>query len=172
MGRQRLTTAATIVALSLCVLPAGADASSTLLSGYGGPGQGNQAIIGSTLIGGAGKGAGGGGSGSSGSVSAGSASLEAPAPTSTKASGRSHAKRAHHAGKRTSAATSTPAHVSGGASSSGTPAASTAHDSGGSTLGLTGADLLYIVLAFGAVALTAVLTGRLTRRPDGHGEAQ
>jgi hypothetical protein len=166
MGRQRLTTTATIVALSLCVLPTGADASSTLLSGYGGPGEGNQAIIGSTLIGG-GKGSSGGGSGGAGQVSAGSSSIEAPAPTVSGA-GNSQAKRTPHARKGSGSSAS---HASEGGASTYTPAAAT-HASGGSTLGLTGADLLYIVLAVGGLALTAVLTGRLTRRPGGPSEAQ
>src|ERR1700753_670599 len=90
MGRQRLTPAAALVALSLCILPAGAHASSTLLSGYGGPGEGNQAIIGSALIGG-GKGGSGGGKGDSSQVSAGSGSIEAPAPVASGSRG-SHAK--------------------------------------------------------------------------------
>ena len=65
-----------------CVLaPAAAMAGGPLLSGYGGPGGGAQAIIGATLLNGPGSGSGGGGSGGSssgggsGSSSAGSASL-------------------------------------------------------------------------------------------------
>ena len=62
MARHALTTIAALMALAFCcALAPAADASSTLLSGYGGPGQGNQAILGSTLIGG-----GGGSSSSSG----------------------------------------------------------------------------------------------------------
>lgn len=165
MGRQRLTTTATMVALSLCVLPAGADASSTLLSGYGGPGEGNQAIIGSTLVGG-GKGGSGGGSGGAGQVSAGS--IEAQAPPASGA-GSSHAKVASHARK---GAGPSAGHASEGGVATYTPTAVTTHEGGGSTLGLTGDDLLYIVLALGVLALTAALTGRLTRRPGGTSEAQ
>ena len=168
MGRQRLTTAATIVALSFCVLPVGADASSTLLSGYGGPGEGNQAIIGSTLIGGNGKGGTGGGTSGAGQVSASSGSIEASAPTAS-GSGGTHAKGASH--RRKGSGTSA-GHASGGGVPAYTPAAATTHDGGGSTLGLTGGDLLYIVLALGVLAITAVLTGRLTRRPGGPSEAQ
>src|SRR6185437_13398965 len=63
MAKHRLTTTFALLALGLlgAFAPA-ASASSTLLSGYGGPGQGNQAILGSTLIGGGG-GASGGGTG-------------------------------------------------------------------------------------------------------------
>jgi hypothetical protein len=168
MGRQCLTTTAAIVALSLCVLPAGADASSTLLSGYGGPGEGNQAIIGSTLIGGGGKGGSGGGTGSASQVSAGSGSLEAPAPTAS-GSGGSHAKGAAHIRKGSGAP---GGHASGDGVSAYTPAAATTRDGGGSTLGLTGGDLLYIVLALGVLAVIAVFTGRLTRHPGSPSEAQ
>src|SRR5579863_3764035 len=44
-------TFALVAALGVCV-PATAGASAPLLSGYGGPGTGSQAILGSTLLGG------------------------------------------------------------------------------------------------------------------------
>ncbi|HEX4436036.1 MAG TPA: hypothetical protein VH061_04500 [Solirubrobacteraceae bacterium] len=154
--------------MSLCVLPAGADASSTLLSGYGGPGEGNQAIIGSTLIGGGGKGGSGSGTGGSSQVLAGSNSIEASAP-SASGSGSPHAK----GGSRTRKGSgSSGGHASGAGLPAYTPSAATTHDDGGSTLGLTGGDLLYVVLALGVLALTAVLTMRLTRGPGGPSEAQ
>ena len=75
MGRQRITTMAALAGLCLlCVFAAPAGASSTLLSGYGGPGEGNQALLGSTLIGGGGNG-GGSGSGASSSSSVSSIAL-------------------------------------------------------------------------------------------------
>jgi hypothetical protein len=168
MGRQCLTTVAAIAALSVCILPTVADASSTLLSGYGGPGEGNQAIIGSTLIGGS-KGGGSGGSGGTSHLSAGSGSIEAPARTPGSGSGGSRAKGSSHARKPSSAS---KGHASGSGASAYTPAVSTAQAGGGSTLGLTGGDALYIVLALGLLALTALLTGRLTRRTGGPSEAQ
>jgi hypothetical protein len=164
MGRKRLTITAAMVVLSLCVLPAGADASSTLLSGYGGPGEGNQAIIGSTLIGGGGKGGNGGGT----QVSGGASSIEAPVPTAS-GSGGSHAKGASRARKGSGVPSG---HASGGRASTYTPVAATARDGGGSTLGLTGGDLLYIVLALCVLALTAVLTRHLNRGPGSRSEAQ
>jgi hypothetical protein len=165
MGRQRLTITAAMVVLSLCVLPAGADASSTLLSGYGGPGEGNQAIIGSTLIGGGGKGGSSGGTGSASQVSAGSASIEAPAPTASGSPARGTAHARTGSGVPSG-------HASGGRASTYTPVAATARDGGGSTLGLTGGDLLYIVLALCVLALTAVLTRYLNRGPGSPSEAQ
>ena len=174
MGRHRIITTTVLTVALLCV-PASALASSTLLSGYGGPGQGNQAIIGSTLVGGSGGGKGGGGSGGgSGSEPSGSsASLALPAqssaPTPKKAapSGRTRAP-AHHR----------PTKVSGSkhASKTGAPAykrtAATVQAGGGKTLGLTGADFFYIVLAACVLALTAVITGRVARRAGGTGGAQ
>jgi hypothetical protein len=165
MGRKRLTITAAMVVLSLCVLPAGADASSTLLSGYGGPGEGNQAIIGSTLIGGGGKGGSGGGT----QASAGSGSIEAPASAASGSGGSQAKGGAAHARK----GSGVPAgHASGGRASTYTPVAATARDGGGSTLGLTGGDLLYIVLALCALALTAVLTRYLNRGTGSPSEAQ
>jgi hypothetical protein len=65
-------------------MPAAAVASS-LLSGYGGPGQGNQAILGAALVNGP---RGGGGSGSSsGSTTSGTSGAAAPTGSSTSGSG-------------------------------------------------------------------------------------
>ena len=61
-SRRMITPTIALVALS-AAMPVAASASS-LLSGYGGPGQGNQAILGSALLGG---GSSGGSSGSTGS---------------------------------------------------------------------------------------------------------
>ncbi len=91
------------------VASSAAFAGSPLLSGYGGPGAGEQAVIGSTLIGAPGGGAGSGGSsGSSGS--AGSGSAGSGSPGSASAGGGSAS---------TSAATSA---VTGGSSAGGSSA--------------------------------------------------
>ncbi len=173
MGRHRIITT-TVTSVALLCLPASALASSTLLSGYGGPGQGNQAIIGSTLVGGGSSGGGGsgGGSGSSGSSAASSSialptQATAPAPKKAAPSGRRSAPKRRH-----------PTEVSGSkhASKTGSPTyqrtAATVQASGGKTLGLTGADVLYMVLAACVLALTAVITGRVARRAGGTGGAQ
>src|ERR1019366_9479043 len=64
MTRHRATTTATLVLALTLTAPAVAGANS-LLSGYGGPGEGNQAILGSALLGGPGSGGGGSSSGGS-----------------------------------------------------------------------------------------------------------
>jgi hypothetical protein len=136
-------------------LPATAHAG-PLLSGYGGPGQGNQAILGSALLGGS---AGGSGtSGGGGSRSRGGSSSAAHSRTATHgAAGTLGSKRADAlAGER-------------GASSY--PAVEPTASRSGPALGLSGADLAYILLAAAALALTGALMRRIarTRTAKGHG---
>jgi hypothetical protein len=166
MGRHRTITTAALAALALSVPISAAHASSTLLSGYGGPGQGNQALIGSSLIGGGGK-TGGGGAGSSEASS--SSSSASPTGSSLALSQpRRVTKRtpARHASKHAVSGTSTrPAPTS--------PAVRlAAQRSAGGTLGLSGADAAYIAIAFAVLALTAVLTSRFARRAGRAGRAQ
>jgi hypothetical protein len=174
-----------VLLIAALALPGSAPANS-LLSGYGGPGQGNQAILGSALLNGP-KG-GGGGSGESGG--SGSSTI-----ASSTASG---AGTASGTGTGSSSPGSTPAGASAGGSSSsshggaghasgnGRHSASTAparpvsfypaveripagaHDG---TLGLSGADFLYVVLAVGVLLSLGVLTRRMGRatRQEGHG---
>jgi hypothetical protein len=167
MGRKRITTAAAVAVLLTCIPAGAASGASTLLSGYGGPGAGNQAILGSTLVGGSGKGAGGAG----GSQSVSSASPASIALPQSAATGTSH-RRAQPAAPR-----GTKPSGAGNASKSRSPAytpttASSDRAGGGKGLGLTGGDVVYIVLAFGALALTAAITRRFARRPGGAGRTQ
>jgi hypothetical protein len=181
MRGRRSTRAA--IALTLLVLfvsavgPTAADANS-LLSGYGGPGQGNQAILGAALVGGrSGGGSTGGGSTSGGS---GGESFSGLAGADGEASGsHSSEARANTGGSARAGAASggrlsaTEANSGGAVSTSGSSAyphrsgrsASQAESSSSSALGLSGADVLYILLALGVLILTAVLTRRLARQP-------
>lgn len=162
MRRHRVITTAALLALAL---PATADAGS-LLSGYGGPGQGNQAILGATVVGGASGGSGGGGTGGGGSSPTGEASppaLSIPTPKSSTSPS---------AGAKTHRAASGKAHsghasVSPGAAYKATSTLSAQETAsvGTPALGISGADLVYILLAFAALVLTAAATGRLVRRP-------
>ena len=160
----------------LFVGTAAAHASSTLLSGYGGPGQGNQAIIGASLIGG-GKSSGGGGSGggegggggagASASASSLPAAIALPQPAPARKS-PSTGRGGSHGGPRTGSS-----HRTEQPQGEYAPTALSAQRSiGGATLGLSGGDLAYIILAFGALALTALLTARLARRGGEAGRAQ
>jgi hypothetical protein len=69
----RIATALAFAGLLTAVAPLAASANSPILSGYGAPGAGEQAIIGSTLLNGPPGGAGSGGAGSGGASSSGSA---------------------------------------------------------------------------------------------------
>jgi hypothetical protein len=152
----------------------GSALASPLLSGYGGPGQGNQALLGSALINGP-KGGGGGSSGSTtsttGIAETGEASSEAqatPGGTGSGKGGGTGSSSARHAGARHGAAKtaqgkpSTPA-----AEASFYPAAERLPaDSQGGSLGLSGTDVLFIVLA----AALLVSLGLITRRAGGAGE--
>ncbi|MGA9315033.1 MAG: hypothetical protein WBV77_10435 [Solirubrobacteraceae bacterium] len=85
MTRKIWISPALVLATTMLALaPTTAFAGSPLLSGYGGPGAGEQAILGSTLIGGS---RGGGASGSGGSGGSGRASLSGSAGASTSGSG-------------------------------------------------------------------------------------
>jgi hypothetical protein len=170
MGSKRIITSAAVAVL-LAGIPVGAaSASSTLLSGYGGPGAGNQAILGSTLVGGSGKGAGGGGS-----PSATSASIALPQSAPAGSSPRRSQANVPRTAKPTGAANASNAasRASKAPSPAYTPTSASAdRGGGGRSLGLSGEDVLYIVLAFGALALTAAITGRFARRARGAGGTQ
>lgn len=166
MRRHRVIRATVLSAAILCLQAASASASSTLLSGYGGPGQGNQAIIGATLIGGGGGSGGSAGSESpaSGGAASAPASIALARPPAKKAAKRS-------AGRRAGARRDKPGAPvgSGGPARSAVPAAAR---SAGGALGLTGADALYIILACCVLLGTAFLTVRLNGRAGRAGGAR
>ncbi len=147
--------------------PSGVAVASSLLSGYGGPGQGNQALLGSALLNGP-----GGGGGASGVSASSSSAVPAEAVPASGSLGRTGAGR--QPGR---VQTRTGAGGGSAASSSRRPTAAKsiaevynaaergapAQSSG--TLGLSGSDLLLIVLVLGALALMAALIRRLARVP-------
>ncbi len=161
-SHRRIFLTGAIAASLLMGMPTLAAASS-LLSGYGGPGQGSQAILGSTLVGGS-----GGGGGGSGSVGGGpEAGYSAAGVTSAGGNG-THSG----AGGESSSQPSGGASVSYGKASDGVvrayPAALVerayvARAGGSRTLGLSGDDLLYVLLALAALIYTGVLTRQLAQ---------
>jgi hypothetical protein len=173
-SQRTISLTLTLLAVLLSIAPSSAFAN-PLLSGYGGPGEGNQAILGSTLVGGPGGGGGsaggaaGGSPGSSpgGAVGSGARSAQSDA-TPTVPSGRGAGVRA---GGRTVGAGSGSRGASGKASGGATRAypvssaenARQAASGETQTLGISGEDLAYIFLALGALAFTGVLTRRLAR---------
>jgi hypothetical protein len=173
---QRTNSIVIFVALLAAVLPSAAMANS-LLSGYGGPGEGNQAILGSALLNtpkGGGT-AGGNGAGGSAQVSS-SQPAESPSSQTSDAPGASKSGSGGRAKERAAPSKRGDRGAAARASRGGAviyPAASSEETTGGSrTLGLSGADFAYIILALGVLALTGFLTMRLTRTtvapgPDG-----
>ena len=152
----------TTVALLASMVSTGPAAANPLLSGYGGPGEGSQAILGSTLLDGPTQGGGGsvgsgGAAGSGGLPSAGADAGLATVAPQQKASSVAHRDRTA-GGIGTASGDSSQTHIAG----SGLPA-SQATVAGAQTLGLSGKDLLYTLLALGALAITSVLTRRLAR---------
>jgi hypothetical protein len=162
----------------------------SLLSGYGGPGQGNQAILGSALLNKPGGGSGSSGSGSSASsTSTGTGYSTSVAAGGEPANGSGSASRAGTHGKPRSThlrgvASADPRGGQAGRSATkpqsiadvyaaaerGAPAPSSG------ALGLSGADLVLILLALGMLGAIAVLSRRLARshstggpRPEGGG---
>jgi hypothetical protein len=171
-GRMRtpskIAWIAAVLALSIALTPTAASAN-TLLSGYGGPGQGNQAILGSALLNGPSSGGGGGGSTGGGSSSSGATNLAAPAtPASAQRSLSSprHA-RSGAAGKHGLRAKGSAGAANTRRAESGAAGAYNVSAGGGSAnplLGFSRDDLLYVVLGLGVLAFTGVLTRRLTGR--------
>jgi hypothetical protein len=171
MTRHRTIVSILLLAPALSVTLGTPALASSLLSGYGGPGEGNQAILGSTLLNGPrGGGGGGGGAGSVGasglavSSSSGSTGIALPRTGADGVSRHSgsptdagHGKRAAGGIGRSSVRAVSPYPVS----EQDRAAQSVGADSG--AFGLSGADLLYLLLAVCGLAVTAVLTARLTR---------
>jgi hypothetical protein len=169
----RFRIAASLIA-PLAVLSGGMTASaqaSSLLSGYGGPGSGSQMILGSTLLKGS-RGGGGGGSavaiaaggGGGLAVATGSATKSQASTARVSAvSTRSTPQGPGPAGGQGNTADRTvktaPDRAAGLAGPGTLPAAR--RDS--RTLGLTSADLLYVLLACGVLAGVGLLTWRLAR---------
>jgi hypothetical protein len=168
MTKQRTIIFIVAVLAAFAGVSSGSALASSLLSGYGGPGQGNQAILGSALL----NGPSGGGGGSGASVSSTSAGEVGSAASS--GSGGSHATggpaRGSH--KPSSGAPARGSQVSGAGThaseASSVAAAYAAAEKGGpapssGTLGLSGADFLLIVLALGTLVFMGVLTRRVAR---------
>ena len=160
--RRLITTAALLVLVACSAVPACAWGGS-LLSGYGGPGQGNQAILGAALVNGPRGGGGGGGNGSA--ISAASALSSSPA-------GRSVASHKPSAPGAKQSAGSGPGQGPGAGGSTGSAGAESlkfrslgSETAGSPALGISKTDLLYILLGIGGLALTGTLTRQLARRP-------
>jgi len=168
MKRHHATTTATLLVALALAAPSAAGANS-LLSGYGGPGEGNQAILGSALINGP-----GGGSGSSSSGGgAGQGATGAGAPAGVTGASATGTQRGSASGSRggskassSSKASGRRSHASAQGSRAYEPASRPSPSRSAvesSHVGLSDSDLLYVLLAFGVLVLAGTLTRRLTR---------
>jgi hypothetical protein len=170
-----MTRHRTIILIVGCLVAFGtvsdAALASSLLSGYGGPGQGNQAILGSALLNrpGGGSGSDGGGSGgdssSLASSTSSSTSSEVAASSGTGSSSRTGAAHKTSSSRATGAHRGSQAHRSAARSASPPSIADVyaAAERGRAVpstpaFGLSGADLLLIVLVLGMLGLIGVLS--------------
>jgi len=163
--RTTLSILATLVVMTTA-MPAFASAS-PLLSGYGGPGEGNQAILGSALLGGGGlSGSSGGSSGSRGSSPTGPADVRAQAGQSQ---GNAATAGSSERGSTTGGQSGQSAGGTSGSNDRSAGGTSRQASGGSETLGLSGEDLLYMIFALGVLSFVGVLTRRLARTtgPEG-----
>jgi hypothetical protein len=180
MKSHRIVIQALVFLAATVALPAPALASS-LLSGYGGPGQGNQAVLGSALVNGPKGGGGSGGSGSAHSGTAGQTGATGESSTSTTQGATTTTEQGSPApvgkgaggGRGGSTKSSGNARASGKGRRAATDSSAVSHASfypaaeripsnaQGSTI--PGSDVLYIIL--GAAILVSL--GLLTRRAGG-----
>ena len=159
----------TIATLTALVLPFGvplAAQGDSLLSGYGGPGAGTQAILGATLLNGSG-GKGGGTQGGSGppvgggpggvtsGAQVGPSERASPSASSHASSGAAASQEPHP--RRPSRASQGAAAAAGGGAVAGESA-------GSQELGLSEGGLALVLVAVAGLALTAVLTRMMARQ--------
>jgi hypothetical protein len=164
---RKISSILTLLAV-LMAAATSAAAASPLLSGYGGPGEGNQAILGSALVGGAG----GGGRGPSSSGSSGSNGSPGSSGSSSGRSGRGASSgegggRAVGRGTASRAGRGNEKNTSGGAPitypSLPRDDASQTTSGGSQALGLSVADLGYALLVLGVLVATGLVTRRLAQ---------
>lgn len=160
MKRQRIIASTLVFAAGLCAYaPPAALSAGPLLSGYGGPGAGTQAILGSTLIGGGGSQ--GGGSQGSGSQ-AGGATTVAPG-SGSQVGGRTQGARAGrsdgHSRSASELSSATPPRAAGA-----TPSISSPEDASSTSVSwFSRSDTLAVALAAAALLLVGIATVRLAR---------
>ncbi len=164
MRRNRLTTVVSLMLGAVALVPVSANAN-PLLSGYGGPGEGSQAILGSALLNGPSAG-GGPSSGGSGLSGEGVAGVPASAtPTSLAGDdGGAGARGPNRASGHGRAQDGSTVGAARGSTRASSLSAVRQHAGTSVVPVVSGADLLDILLALGLLALTAVLTRALAQR--------
>jgi hypothetical protein len=164
MKNHRMTIPALALLVTFAASP-GVAAASSLLSGYGGPGQGSQAILGSTLVNGPrGGGGSGGSSGSTGSLSAITAPAStAPSTAGSVTAGGKAASKATRGGAKGHARGHAPSQTSTDASSPYIVSRQVAEP----FLGISKGDFLGIIAVAAALIVIGVATWRSARTDAG-----
>jgi hypothetical protein len=168
MNRKiRIASALALTGFLSASAPMAASAGSPLLSGYGGPGSGEQAIVGSTFLAGPHGGAGSGGSGGAGLSGSGGVLSGGRGSTSTGAGGGRAGSGGSSSARRGAG--------SGGASQAGAqagragtsalvyPSSLRSASAGSSALGISGGNLVLPAGIIATLALVGTLTIRLAR---------
>jgi hypothetical protein len=177
--KSKIAVASTLSGLVLVGAPVAALAASPLLSGYGGPGAGEQAIIGATLSGGSsgGSGAAGGSAGSAGQggasqstgASAGASGATASGGTralgSRSGSGRApgHAGNVSHGAGSLSARAQTARPGAKPAEAFVYPSSLRPTSDSSPALGISGGDLIALLAALATLGVVGAVTIRLSR---------
>jgi hypothetical protein len=162
MKSNRKITPIIALAVTLSAFAPSSAPASSLLSGYGGPGQGAQAILGSTLLKGPSGGAGGGSAGGAPTGTApvtaiGTQGASGGGPTGTRGVGTRRHAAARHGSQRSPA-------VGGGSGRSYSRlgvSRTSAGDAG--VFGLSDSVFLFALLALAALLFTGLLTRGLTK---------
>ncbi|MHB8531121.1 MAG: hypothetical protein ACYDC2_00205 [Solirubrobacteraceae bacterium] len=158
-----------VVAFAMPMALAATAGANPLLSGYGGPGQGEQAVLGAAVLNTPRGGGGGSGSSGGGSAEPSAAALALPrgagnAPSAPPGKSR-HARRPTGTGTGGAANGQAGAASKAALPSGGLAANAAATTSAGGALGLSGGDLAYLLLALAALGLAGGLTRQLARKP-------
>jgi hypothetical protein len=168
---RKITLAIGLLVMLSAVAPASASASS-LLSGYGGPGQGAQAVLGSSLLNGTSRGGGGSaggaptgtapaGGGSAGGATTGTVPLAAVSTGGRKTGPGTEGKRPARA--RNGSQTAASATGDGAYLSYPRVGSSRASVGGAGVLGLSDSAFLFALLALAALFFTGLLTRGLAK---------
>jgi hypothetical protein len=182
MHQKIKIVSALILALTLVVgasAPTTALAGGPLLSGYGGPGAGEQAILGSTLVGGGGTGSGGSSGGPTGDGRGGGGTASPTGATGGSSAAGTGVAKAGTTGSRAGEVPNPRGHKRPGGSAAGQVGRAHVSPPGASayvypttlraasysspTLGISGGDLLALVVTIATLALLGVLTIRMRR---------
>jgi hypothetical protein len=178
--RHRIIIPTTVLVALICVAAPRVALAGSLLSGYGGPGEGSQALVGAALVKGPRGGSGGGssGAGSPGLAEPSSASATASTPGATEQRSSSSSRSSQRsAGSSSHGSNASRTSAGGGGAAAATRQASSragfasyprservVGQSASVVLGLSGADFAYALIALFCLLLTALATARLARR--------